>query len=43
MIMVETEQNGESQEDEINFDEITINEYCNTKKGRADVICKHEL
>ena len=41
--MVETEQNGGSQEDEVNFDEITIDDYCNTKKGRAGVFCKQEL
>lgn len=28
---------------EINFDEITIDDYCNTPKGRADVFCKQEL
>ena len=53
MIMVETfgyqeesnmdiETNG-SPEDEIDFDEITIDDYCNTAKGRADVFCKQEL
>ena len=41
--MVETEKNDGSQGDEVNFDEITIDDYCNTKKGRADVFCKHEL
>ena len=30
-------------EEEINFDEITIDDYCNTPKGRADVFCKQEL
>ena len=30
-------------EEEINFDEITIDDYCNTAKGRADVFCKQEL
>ena len=30
-------------EEEINFDEITIDDYCNTSKGRADVFCKQEL
>ena len=30
-------------EEEINFDEITIDDYCNTDKGRADVFCKQEL
>ena len=29
--------------EEINFDEITIDDYCNTPKGRADVFCKQEL
>ena len=35
--------NWDESQDSINFDEITVEDYCNTKKGRADIFCKHEL
>ena len=38
-----TEEDVIHQEDNINFDEITIDDYCNTAKGRSDVFCKEEL
>ena len=35
--------NRDENQDSINFDEITVEDYCNTKKGKADIFCKHEL
>ena len=33
-----------TQEEKFEFhDGLTIEDYCNTEKGKADVFCKHEL